>query len=300
MANQEGKYNIKVVSKMLGIQSGTLRAWERRYKMIAPIRNDAGHRVYTEEHISILKWLISKMTQGFTISQAVSLLEKHQFNPEKLDISEGDYFTNLSDDLLKAFILFDEPKAQELINLCFSLYTIDKVTIEILGTLMSRIGKMREQGEITSAHEHFATAILRSRIGMIVHTLPQDGIFPKAMAICGPGESHEIGLLIFTLFLRQRGLDVIYLGPSIDKEDLEEAILFIKPKLLFLSCTMKENVTATLSFAEQVASQNKMISVGLYGNAIDTLNQLDKNQFHSMIVGLSHKEWGNWLKSRIS
>ena len=43
-----GKYNIKAVSNILGIQPSTLRAWERRYHIIAPKRNHAGHRLYTE------------------------------------------------------------------------------------------------------------------------------------------------------------------------------------------------------------------------------------------------------------
>ena len=61
----------------------------------------------------------------------------------------------------------------------------------------------------------------------------------------------------------------------------------------------KENVTATLAFAELVATHHKTISVGLCGYAIDTLNQQVKNQYDSMILGLSPREWENWLKSRI-
>src|SRR4051794_11736833 len=80
---QEGKYNIKAVSKMLGIQSGTLRAWERRYQVVAPVRNESGHRLYTEHHVKTLKWLLSKTEQGFTISQAVSLLEQNNVVSEE-------------------------------------------------------------------------------------------------------------------------------------------------------------------------------------------------------------------------
>ncbi len=69
----EGKYNLKAISQMLGIQAGTLRAWERRYQIIAPVRNEAGHRLYTEEHVKIIKWLLVKVNNGFTISQAVHL-----------------------------------------------------------------------------------------------------------------------------------------------------------------------------------------------------------------------------------
>ena len=44
MLSQVGKYNMKAASQILGIQPGTLRAWERRYHMIAPVRNELGYR----------------------------------------------------------------------------------------------------------------------------------------------------------------------------------------------------------------------------------------------------------------
>jgi len=63
----EGKYNIKAISNMVGIQPGTLRAWERRYQILNPVRNDSGHRLYTEEDLRKLKWLTEKVSGGFTI-----------------------------------------------------------------------------------------------------------------------------------------------------------------------------------------------------------------------------------------
>ncbi|MGL4819521.1 MAG: MerR family transcriptional regulator, partial [Bacilli bacterium] len=78
MADEVGKYNIKAICNKLGIQPGTLRAWERRYQIIRPVRNDAGHRLYSEQHVRILEYLIDKVQNGFTIGQAVSLYETEE------------------------------------------------------------------------------------------------------------------------------------------------------------------------------------------------------------------------------
>lgn len=85
MPTLNGKYNIKAVSNIIGIQPSTLRAWERRYQVIAPKRNQAGHRLYTEEHIQILEWLMEKVSSGMMIGQAVQLLEgnRSQSNIQK-------------------------------------------------------------------------------------------------------------------------------------------------------------------------------------------------------------------------
>ena len=62
---------------------------------------------------------------------------------------------------------FEEGKAQDLINHAFSLYSVEKVVIDILGSLLVTVGDMWEKGQITSAHEHYTTQVLKTRISMI-------------------------------------------------------------------------------------------------------------------------------------
>ncbi|MGD6841517.1 MerR family transcriptional regulator [Bacillus infantis] len=301
MANQEGKYNIKAVSKMLGIQPGTLRAWERRYQMVAPKRNESGHRLYTEEHVKTLRWLLSKIDQGFTISQAVSLLENNVLESDPEEPADGgNHAEILGDRLLDALLQFDESKAHDLINQAFSLYTIDKVLVDILGSLLVKIGDLWERGEITTAHEHFASSILRSRIGIILHSFPHNSILPKAVAVCGPNEWHELGLLIFTLFLRRKGFEVVYLGASIDEKDIDVVIETVNPKFLFFSCTMKENLQGTLELAEKLYSEHSGLSIGLGGFAVGRMPQEKKDKYASYILGNSKSEWEHWIKEQMS
>jgi MerR family transcriptional regulator, light-induced transcriptional regulator len=296
----EGKYNIKAVSTILGIQPGTLRAWERRYQIIAPVRNESGHRLYTEQHLNILKWLVEKVDQGFTISQAVALLDKQELEEYEFHSSEQkDRTQTISDDLLKALLSFDETKAHELINQSFSVYTIDKVVIDILGSLLVRIGDLWENGEITTAHEHFATSILRSRIGIIMHSFPHNGILPKVVAVCGPGEWHELGLLIFTLYVRRKGFEVIYLGSSIKENDIDIVLDEVNPKFLFFSCTLLENVDSLLSLVTSLKYERRDLVIGMGGFAVDHLSKELRAEFDEHIVGQAKSEWEQWLKSKI-
>ncbi|WP_064091003.1 MerR family transcriptional regulator [Rossellomorea aquimaris] len=296
----EGKYNIKAVSTILGIQPGTLRAWERRYNIIAPVRNESGHRLYTEKHLNILKWLVEKVNQGFTISQAVALLDKQEIEDNEMTTSEQkDRTKNISDDLMKALLSFDESKAHEIINHSFTIYTIDKVVIDILGGLLVEIGNLWENGEISTAHEHFATSILRSRIGIIMHSFPHNGILPKVVAVCGPGEWHELGLLIFTLYVRRKGFEVIYLGSSIKENDIDIVLDEIDPKFLFFSCTMRENIEHLLSLVSSLKEERDGLEIGIGGFAVDQLSKEKKEEYFEHIVGQTKPEWELWLKSKI-
>ncbi|KUP07801.1 MerR family transcriptional regulator [Bacillus coahuilensis m2-6] len=296
MRKSEGKYNIKAMAQMLGIQPGTLRAWERRYQMVEPVRNDSGHRLYTEEQLEKLKWLVEKVNQGFTISQAVSLLDNQKFvDSSILEEAPRNKPQEISNELMNALLSFDETKAHELINQAFALYTMDKVLIDVLGSILVQIGNKWENGEITTAHEHFATSILRARISTIMHSFPQNSFLPKVVAVCGPNEWHELGLLIFTLFLRKKGFDVIYLGSSIKEGDIEVVLDTVKPKLLFLSVTISENVELALQLTEDLSNKYSTLTIGLGGFAIETMTRAHKEKYQSHIVGSNREQWESWL-----
>lgn len=294
MSAQEGKYNVKAVANMLGVQPGTLRAWERRYQMIAPPRNEAGHRLYTEEQVQILKWLVDKVNQGFTISQAVSLLEQR---PAEVRMQAEDHITTLRERLLQALLSFEEWKAHELLNEAFSLYTVDKVALDLLSPLLVRIGDLWENGKITSAHEHFASAFLRSRLGMAFSMLPVHHLLPKTISVCGPNEWHELGLLIFTLYLRRKGYETIYLGATIDHHDLLIVINEVKPCYIFLACTLQQNVRATLQLVDQLKQTYPAIRIGIGGRAFDEVDEQMKSKYGDHFLGQSKEQWDEWLKS---
>ncbi|MGX4612276.1 MerR family transcriptional regulator [Priestia sp. JNUCC 25] len=300
MAHQ-GKYNIKAISNMVGIQPGTLRAWERRYQILNPVRNDSGHRLYTEEDLRKLKWLTEKVSGGFTISQAVSLLETESSTVGTFEEEgEVDSPQKIRDELLTMLLSFEEGKAQDLINHAFSLYSVEKVVIDILGSLLVTVGDMWEKGQITSAHEHYTTQVLKTRISMIFYSLPSNGLLPKAIAVCGPNETHEVGLLIFTLFLRRKGFEVIYLGSSIEDKDVELIVKEVDPTFLFMSCTMMENAEKTLNLTNQMIKKFPHLKVGLGGYVFDGLDSKRKGEAQPFILGNTKEEWNSWLTKKLA
>ncbi|AKP79357.1 MULTISPECIES: MerR family transcriptional regulator [Priestia] len=297
----EGKYNIKAISNMVGIQPGTLRAWERRYQILNPVRNESGHRLYTEEDLRKLKWLTEKVSGGFTISQAVSLLETESSTVGAFEEEgEVDSPQKIRDELLTMLLSFEEGKAQDLINHAFSLYSVEKVVIDILGSLLVTVGDMWEKGQITSAHEHYTTQVLKTRISMIFYSLPSNGLLPKAIAVCGPNETHEVGLLVFTLFLRRKGFEVIYLGSSIEDKDVELIVKEVDPTFLFMSCTMMENAEKTLNLTNQMIKKFPHLKVGLGGYVFDGLDSKRKGEAQPFILGNTKEEWNSWLTKKLA
>lgn len=302
MSFEVGKYNIKAVSKMLGIQPGTLRAWERRYKMIAPKRNEAGHRLYTENHIKVLRWLIAKVDQGLTISQAVSLLVENEetigLNNDEHSIATYNQLCELKTNLLNSLLRFNEGKAQEILNQAFSLYSIEKVLVDVVKPISNELDILLGEQKITTAHQHFVTAYLRLKVGAILQTLPiplDDFLQEKIITVSGPGETNELGLLILSLILRRKGFKLFYLGGSVAGDDLEAIIEEIKPKFLIMSCTMKQNIHSIKTLIDILESKYDDVRIGIYFNAVDTILDQDIDNYQKNMIGFTKQEWEKWL-----
>ncbi|RUM92461.1 MAG: hypothetical protein DSZ27_02855 [Thiomicrospira sp.] len=68
-------FPIREVAKLTGVNPITLRAWERRYGLIEPVRTDSGHRLYTQNNIDTLREVVQLTQQGIPISQIKNLVD---------------------------------------------------------------------------------------------------------------------------------------------------------------------------------------------------------------------------------
>lgn len=299
MTLEQGKYNMKAVSKLLGIQPGTLRAWERRYKIIAPERNESGHRLYTEKHITILRWLLRKVEEGFTIGQAVSLFEESEANipvNDEAQIEELDYtFHDIKQNLLQALIKFEEGRALKILEYAFSLFSVEFVLVNLIKALLAEMNRQLEQKKIASVHEVYIYSFIRSKIGAVLQAMPNDHFRPKAIAVCGPNEMQELDLLMFSIFLKCKGFKVIYLGTSVNEEELYTILDEINPQLLFISSTFYKTETA-IHFIETFSRKYKDLCIGIGGKAVSSLKEELDEKYQPYLVGPNKTEWDEWIK----
>lgn len=282
------KYSIKTVASLTGVNPTTIRAWERRYQFIVPSRTDSGHRLYSDQDVEKIKWVVEKQREGLTVSQAIQQLhEAPKPKPDRL------YDEELMDGLLEALLAFDERKAHDLINRAFNTFSFEKVTKDIIGPLLMEIGTRWENGDITIAHEHFATAFLRARLSTLSLQMPMNPFLPRIICVCAPGEMHELGLLFVTLYLRQYGYDVIFLGAGFPKEDLNEALHDIDAKCLIFSCTLTEHLEDLKEAMRFIQADHPDLVIGAGGYAVS----LHATEFESAFLGDTPEAWTEWLST---
>lgn len=69
-----GLFPIRVVAELTGINPVTIRAWERRYRLVCPTRTPGGHRLYRRADLDRLHAAAALTGQGMSISRAARLL----------------------------------------------------------------------------------------------------------------------------------------------------------------------------------------------------------------------------------
>src|SRR5690242_15028148 len=125
-------------------------------------------------------------------------------------------------ELADALETFDEPRAQGLLDGLLTTRTLDAVLTDVLIPYLHAVGGRWRRGEISIGQEHFATAVVRGRLGALACGWDR-GVGPRALLACPPGELHDLGLLMFGLALRERGFRIVYLGCNTPVEMIAEA-----------------------------------------------------------------------------
>lgn len=94
---KEKSLPIREISRITGINSVTLRAWERRYGLIKPLRTEKGHRLYGSDDIELIRKIQQWLARGLPIGKVSELLESGTTEPL---VMEGDVWQQLQQQLL--------------------------------------------------------------------------------------------------------------------------------------------------------------------------------------------------------
>jgi PAS domain S-box-containing protein len=60
-------FRIGRLAQLSGFEPGLLRAWERRYRLLRPDREENGYRMYTDEDLAVLSSVRALRDQGYSI-----------------------------------------------------------------------------------------------------------------------------------------------------------------------------------------------------------------------------------------
>lgn len=262
-------YGIQKVSEITGIPAVTLRAWERRYNVIRPARSEGGTRLYTEENVEDILWVKEQKEKNkISVKEAMGLLDALK---KETSVTQPLTFNSLDDfisPLYEHLIHFRTEEANRILDQTLAIYDYELVFHHIVKPLLYRTGDDWSAGHLTVIQEHFISNLLVRRLEMLFQNLIIDPGLPKAAALCPPNEEHSIGLLLFSLFLKKRGHDVLFLGENTPLNALESFIITNNVKMLTLSVTLEAHAEELFIRLSELKKRLPFLRLVLGGNGI--------------------------------
>lgn len=275
MLNKTPAYNLKAVLKETGLAADTLRAWERRYGLPAPQRTPGGHRLYSQYDVETIKWLMARQAEGLSISRAVDLWNEQTgsgtdplaglaplaFSSAQTSTADTS-LSALRDEWIAACLNFSETAAEQALNKAFSIFPVEAVCSEVIQKGMSEIGDLWYENNASVQQEHFASGLAMRRLDALLNASPAPTRNETVLIGCPPGEWHTLTPLLLALFLRRRGLNVIYLGANVPAERFAETVQKVKANLVILSAQTLINAASLQTAAFHLASQRIPLAFG--------------------------------------
>lgn len=212
---------IRTISSLTGVNAVTLRAWERRYGLIRPLRTPKGHRLYTHQHLALIRRALTLIERGVPISRVRELLEAEPA-PVRAGRPTGPWREYL-ERMTAAIARFDDLELDRIYDEALSLHPVERVMQRLLSPLLAHLGDRWQDLSGAIAEEHFFAFYLRSKLGARLQHFVRYGSGPKLVAACAPGEQHEIGLMLFALHANAAGFRSVLLGADTPLADLAVA-----------------------------------------------------------------------------
>jgi methanogenic corrinoid protein MtbC1 len=222
--------NISALTQRTGVPSDTIRKWEQRYGVLHPRRSPGGQRRYSELDVERIEWLKARIRDGYRIGEAAALLGD--------GASVAHTPAELRDAIVAAAQAGDVVELGRVVDQTLALSSLDQAFHAVLEPALVEVGERWAGGEVSVAHEHLASATVRTALQTLLSD-PRPDVRGTAVLACAPGEQHEIGLLMLAVLLRSDGWQVAYLGANTPLADAIALADSLDARVLCLSTSLR-------------------------------------------------------------
>jgi MerR family transcriptional regulator, light-induced transcriptional regulator len=253
--DSEGVLRIGELSKRSGVSPELLRAWERRYGLLRPVRSAGGLRLYTSADVERVRVMRQHLSDGVAAAEAAALTLRAGVGDEAAPMAFRP--EAVRDDLADALDRYDEPRAQAILDRLLAVATVDTLLSEVVLPYLRELGERWRRGDASVAQEHFASSVVRGRLLGLARGWGL-GLGPTAVLACLPGEQHDLGLIAFGLALRSRGWRIVYLGSDSPIETVEEVSRQLDPSLVVLTAVSSDRVEPVVTQLRALADRHRL------------------------------------------
>ena len=239
------RHPIQVAARLTGLSVDVIRAWERRYGVVAPVRSETGRRLYSDADIERLRLIARATLTGRTVAQAASLpadeltalvQQEHALPPP--DRAAAPTVAPELEHLrasLDALARFDAAGLHAALQRATVALSAEAFLDAVAVRLWERVAENVHHGTMRASHQHLAQAVLRRVLDRLTETATLPGAGPDLVVATPPGQTQELGALLAAAAAAAEGWRVVYLGAGLPAEDIAEASTQARARAVTLS-----------------------------------------------------------------
>lgn len=255
---------IREISRLTGINTVTLRAWERRYGLLKPQRTEKGHRLYTQEDVQRIQQVQYWLNKGLAISKVNELVQRTS-QAESIEIDS--IWDELQNDLYLSALEMNRKQLDKELERLFSEYPVELLADNLILPL---INQLRTDQFPQASVQMFFISVLEEQLCRMQYRQRQTAKGKKILVMmASPTEEKTMGLLLnYGLLINGFKSEVI---PYIDNHELAYAMNKLQPDYLCLLGYHQLDENRLLSQVNQlIETKSQLILLGAVAEYIQS------------------------------
>ena len=208
-----GWISIGTLARLSGVPTETIRTWERRYGSPVARRLDSGHRRYNTAEASRLRLVKTLIDAGHRASETLTLsledLQRASDAAIKLDSGLG---SDLNGQLMQAIREMNQLDFPGLLSRIWDEFGALTFLEDVVGPLLTDVGRAWHDGEMSVAQEHFASEHIVHILSQRWRSMQQSTPGVRWLFATLPEERHFVGLHMAAVTCSLFGCGVVWLG----------------------------------------------------------------------------------------
>ena len=253
------KLPIREVARETGLSPYVIRAWEKRYAVVEPVRTHSNQRLYTEAHVERLSLLKEATDHGQKISLIANLSNQEikklidttqkgeevstRFNSGQTKRETEIINPQTSSDTeeyiqqgLEAIRNLDNQRLEDILIQAAVELSRPRLLEEVITPLMDQVGNGWREGTIRISSEHMASEVVRSFLATI-RSRTRNRTGPSIVIATPSGQYHCIGAFTIAVTAESEGWQTNYLGADLPAVDIIQAATKNDSRAVGLSIT---------------------------------------------------------------
>jgi DNA-binding transcriptional MerR regulator len=209
-------YSVGLVARLTGLSPHVLRAWERRYGAVTPVRTAGGTRRYRESDLSRLRLLQAAVAAGHPIGD-IARLDEAALRARAAASTEA---RPALGDILESIDRLDMAEAERLLGVQLAALGPRRFAYAVVMPLLTEVGSRWEKKRLCMASEHLASALVRSLLGVLLRRRGSAAQAPPLLFTTLSGDRHELAVLVAAVTAADVGANAVYLGPDLPPREV--------------------------------------------------------------------------------